>query len=796
MRQTENLGLALYDTTDKMNITGAENSLNHNMELIDAEMARNAQNIEAMNTSINGKVVENTYTETYECTAGTNIGTEKFFDLAIPEGTQYTFSVQQDGIFGGGVTLYDVGADDSVNKVTLMRDDTVVWSVTATATREIHKFALYAPSDSVTGSGTITMTVKFSADTINSVEKRLTEVETDVGNVQGEIETMREHNDELYGIINGTEYTKIWKSDISCTAGVGLNGNNIALQVDIKKGQQYTLALDKGEVITTTGIAAYAKDADGNGTSLGMLKENEGNLIIAIAGSDIVAFNLYISGSNVTVSGTLRLTAQVEVAATGALSTQVSDIADSVSQVSKEAMRGSSVMAFKTLFYSECFEIGASLNNDNNETYVYHDFFFDISTDECVGLRIGAIENATAGIKGYVDGSADGTEYEQILTFREAGVYHVYPPAAHTKIRVRLYPTTSGGLNEVTAKYKEIEIFTSSDGRRRLAQEYAPRVWDVPAYYLRDGYMDGKVNEILSRVDASGGNCDVFFFTTDQHWRWNTGNSPALIGYLSRRLNIERLFFGGDWADGYTENGILAFKEAFNGKIYHTLGNHDYMNYWCRLGEDENEVKSKELTPAMATFQTISRIDGIVLGDTMYGYYYVDNPTNKMRYIMLQVFTDESAIHLEQAQLDWLDSVLSSMPDGYLAVVFAHFLGNVKDDFSTELNSTTGVKVAQVCDKYASKVACMFNGHTHRDGMCKTDAGIPVFVTTCDCWYLAGLQEETDNPRVVGTRTEQVIEVVIVDKTNHKVSAVRIGCPARVEADTNVEVREQTFVGG
>lgn len=35
MRQTDNLGLALYDASDKMNITGAENSLNHNMELLD-----------------------------------------------------------------------------------------------------------------------------------------------------------------------------------------------------------------------------------------------------------------------------------------------------------------------------------------------------------------------------------------------------------------------------------------------------------------------------------------------------------------------------------------------------------------------------------------------------------------------------------------------------------------------------------------------------------------------------------------------------------------------------------------
>lgn len=40
MRNTENLNLALYDASDKMNITGAENSLNHNMELLDAELAK------------------------------------------------------------------------------------------------------------------------------------------------------------------------------------------------------------------------------------------------------------------------------------------------------------------------------------------------------------------------------------------------------------------------------------------------------------------------------------------------------------------------------------------------------------------------------------------------------------------------------------------------------------------------------------------------------------------------------------------------------------------------------------
>lgn len=44
MRHTENLGLSLYDREDKMNITGETESLNHNMQLLDAAIWDNKQN--------------------------------------------------------------------------------------------------------------------------------------------------------------------------------------------------------------------------------------------------------------------------------------------------------------------------------------------------------------------------------------------------------------------------------------------------------------------------------------------------------------------------------------------------------------------------------------------------------------------------------------------------------------------------------------------------------------------------------------------------------------------------------
>lgn len=44
MRHTKNLGLSLYDSEDKMNITGETESLNHNMQLLDAAIWDNKQN--------------------------------------------------------------------------------------------------------------------------------------------------------------------------------------------------------------------------------------------------------------------------------------------------------------------------------------------------------------------------------------------------------------------------------------------------------------------------------------------------------------------------------------------------------------------------------------------------------------------------------------------------------------------------------------------------------------------------------------------------------------------------------
>lgn len=74
MKQTNNLGLALYESTDKFNITGSENSLNHNMELLDEAITNPPLKISALSqlfssceeTSDDYISASNTYLKTTE----------------------------------------------------------------------------------------------------------------------------------------------------------------------------------------------------------------------------------------------------------------------------------------------------------------------------------------------------------------------------------------------------------------------------------------------------------------------------------------------------------------------------------------------------------------------------------------------------------------------------------------------------------------------------------------------------------------------------------------------------------
>ena len=435
------------------------------------------------------------------------------------------------------------------------------------------------------------------------------------------------------------------------------------------------------------------------------------------------------------------------------------------------------------LDYNE-YLVGEDVNNDNTggdkATYIYKDIArFGVAADEQVEISCDNIKDAISARSIQIYGFTKNGEKTEIKSMG-AGKIVFLPSLLYEALSVRLYPTTSG-MSALYATYTGLKI-------RKTRSE------PVPAYYLKDNYLKDKLSTIRGKMADAQGNYDAFVFITDIHWLRNTKNSPALINYISSRVPLPRVIMGGDYADGLNIDCNLAFNSLSN-KIYRAIGNHEYMNYF---EEDGVQVKTN-ITDAEIWSSLQSGMTDCVIGDANTNYYYVDNTVQKMRYVFLSVFTDDSAGKFEETQATWLNNTLANMPDGYLAVVVAHYY--MSDDYPTSWTPTLtsiGQQIANICDSHSGNVACMLQGHTHMDLMKKTDGGIPIFSTTCDkanadsdeigerASYIYG-------KRTNGTINEQAFDVVIINKNAKKVSLVRIGAPADNGGGAELEVREQTY---
>ena len=109
---------------------------------------------------------------------------------------------------------------------------------------------------------------------------------------------------------------------------------------------------------------------------------------------------------------------------------------------------------------------------------------------------------------------------------------------------------------------------------------------------------------------------------------------------------------------------------------------------------------------------------------------------------------------------------------------------------------------AQACmnvlDQYEGNgtIAAVIQGHTHRDRLATTPSGIPVIITTCDKnwqWISSTGDPDLLVDRSSGTIREQAFDVMILNKKERTITAVRIGCPAEggTGNDPGEEVEER-----
>lgn len=322
------------------------------------------------------------------------------------------------------------------------------------------------------------------------------------------------------------------------------------------------------------------------------------------------------------------------------------------------------------------------------------------------------------------------------------------------------------------------------DGGFSAIDKVSKSPYNIPDYYFENDYLDNKIARINSLCEGCMGNGDAFIFMTDQHWRLNAQNSPALVKYIREHTNINRMFMGGDLCNGGSDLEFFAankaYENAFDGEIDYAVGNHEYLH----TSLNDNKL----------SYWLYMQNKGKVYGDYDRHYYYIDNNAQKIRYIVLSAYqysgsSSSSVIGYEEAQQNWLrDVALATLTSGWTAIIVTHLLysvvaGSTQDTDSILLPDANCTAIANIIANYDGdgEIACVMQGHTHLDKITEVQtSGIPVVVTTCDK-YADGTSDNTDLPRQTRTHatiTEQAFDVVILDKTARKLTFVRIGAPA------------------
>ncbi len=356
-----------------------------------------------------------------------------------------------------------------------------------------------------------------------------------------------------------------------------------------------------------------------------------------------------------------------------------------------------------------------------------------------------------------------------------------------------IIPEYDGTVVITFAKSGDSDIFPSEfDGEIRL---YNTLAWhnavalgaaDLPDYWLANNYLSDKAARI-NALGAAGD--DVFVFITDIHWGLNAKRSPALIRFLSENCCIHKVFNGGDVSNVIDYAIYKKFAIAVDGQTHYVSGNHD----WFAPNTGRH------------LYYAMDSVNNDQIGDPFMHYYYVDNPQLKIRYVTLAAFSrgdsssDPLVTGFDATQIAWFENTALDLPAAdWDVIVFVHYLG-------TDAYITGGSDIAAAMDAFnadsshAGKILCVFQGHTHWDGIFHTTGGIPIITTTCDKWDLSNESDTVPAAgiafRALGTLTEQAFDVVILNRAAKKFTCVRIGAPAQDNVDTSRTQAGFTWIG-
>lgn len=311
----------------------------------------------------------------------------------------------------------------------------------------------------------------------------------------------------------------------------------------------------------------------------------------------------------------------------------------------------------------------------------------------------------------------------------------------------------------------------------------------IPDYWLEE--LEAKADTIQQAMETAGRNKSAFLWYTDSHWQYtNAKVSPLLLDYLQRNTPINKINFGGDIVNDpptFT-HGDIQYVYEWRRMIsdlpnHHSIyGNHDVNHRSTNVDEIAYALLlASEETPDM-----------VVGGDS---YYYIDNPSEKTRYLYLSFLSGTAYANEMLDQCKFIADSIKTVEDGWHIVCISHSwfqytssseptvgaipalqadILSVFDAYNARTSrSSSNYFSAQDFSACKGKVEFCIGGHIHVDYDFESDGGIPVIITASDTNQPRGANETACG--TIGTITESAVYGIVADYGNNKITVVGVG---------------------
>lgn len=385
--------------------------------------------------------------------------------------------------------------------------------------------------------------------------------------------------------------------------------------------------------------------------------------------------------------------------------------------------------------------------------------------------------------------------------------------------------STDGTAIDLT-QLKNIHIFYQEDKYSGL-----PNYWQT--------YLDERI-KYIRKLMQTGPDLTTFITTTDTHYTPNNVNdiNANVPKYLADKLNIDTFVHLGDFSSenpskdvavDYLEHVNKEYKKVTDNYLA-IRGNHDDNNEGNKERTFDKVITQKE------SYQWIfNRMNNVVFGETG-TYYYFDKPFEKVRIIGLdcidfvyQQGTDgyiaEKRLSWGFKQLEWFANIALNVPEGYQIIILNHagitdtkvtkevgisqskqtkplntedlldILEGFKNKelFSKEISLSSTVDSSYFSgsltvdfSEYKGEIIGVFSGHEHIDDIQDIElSGYKnIFTLNNSVNFPTNIPSYAYQPtRNVFTVTEEVYDVVIVNRKTRLVKMVRIGAGLEPERE-------------